>query len=72
MTAAEAIANVRSLVRIRSGRTSGSSQHWMRGVLLGVVGADAVVQPFRHKHSERVPLADVKLWKSRNAEPTRR
>lgn len=56
--------DIGKLVRIKS---SGGSQHWMRGKLLDIVskGRVAVVYPFTHKKPEHVPVERVKIWKAK-------
>jgi hypothetical protein len=58
-------ADIGKLVRIRS---VGGAQHWMRGRLIDIIskGRIAVVHPFTHRRFESVPVAWVKVWKSKS------
>jgi hypothetical protein len=58
--------DVGKLVRIKS---EGGAMHWMRGRLIDVEsrGRVAIVLPFTHKHTERIPVCRVKVWKAKQS-----
>jgi hypothetical protein len=45
----------------------GSHKHFGRGIIVGIDQRCAFVHPFqRHRHVERIPLSDLRPWKSAN------
>ena len=63
MTRNEAEKLIGSPVRVFLG---GANPNHIGGRLVGVRRRTAIVKPFRHGHTEMVPLANVREWKSAN------
>ena len=54
---------VRVSPKFRIGR---KSPHFGRALVVAIDGDDVIIQPFgRHRQLERVPLAGVRIWKSK-------
>jgi hypothetical protein len=68
MTIEEARALIKSGYAWIRHRGKEDKTHWGGGVLLDVEGDNAIIKPgLRHRKTEKVPLADIKPWKSKNA-----
>lgn len=49
-------------------RPTNGLRHFGRGIITEVQGEHALVLPYqRHRHTERIPLNLLRIWKSANA-----